>query len=174
MRGFRYPRQATIQNQVPTQAERNGNFNAEGVTVIDPTTGMPFANDTIPANRISPVASKLLSLYPLPNAGDLTTSHSANYIDNRQNNYTSDQYDIRGDQYLTSRQSVFARWTWKNISQFSPQNLLVPSESRPDNYKLLVAAYNFAIKPNLLNEARFGFTLQSSSVSPSLRWPGVY
>ena len=163
--GFRYPRQATIQNQVPTQAERNGDFNGEGITVVDPTTGQPFANDTIPMNRISPVSSKLLSLYPLPNAGHLTKSHSANYIDNRQNNYTSDQYDIRGDQYLTSKQSVFARWTWKNISQFNPQQLLVPSESNPDNYKLLVAAYNYAIKPNLLNEARFGFALQSSSIS---------
>ncbi len=163
--GFRYPRQATIQNQVPTQAERNGDFNAEGVTVIDPTTGQPFPNDTIPTNRISSVTSKLLSLYPLPNAGDLTKAHSANYIDNRQNNYTSDQYDIRGDQYITSNQSVFARWTWKNISQLNPQNLLVPSENNPDNYKLLVAAYNYAIKPNLLNEARFGFTLRTTSVS---------
>ncbi len=163
--GFRYPRQATIQNQVLTQAERNGDFSAEGVTVIDPNTGQPFANDTIPASRISPIAAKILNLYPLPNAGDLTKSHSANYIDNRQNNYTSDQYDIRGDQYLTSNQSVFARWTWKNISQLNPQNLLVPSESNPDNYKLLVAAYNYAIRPNLLNEARFGFTLRTTSVS---------
>ncbi len=166
--GFRYPRQATIQNEVPTQAERNGDFNAEGVTVTDPTTGQPFPNDTIPANRISSVASKFLTLYPLPNAGDLTKAHSANYIDNRQNNYTSDQYDIRGDQYITSNQSIFARWTWKNISQFNPQNLLVPSESSPDNYKLLAAAYNYAIRPNLLNEARFGFTLQTASVSMPL------
>ena len=166
--GFRYPRQATIQNEVPTQAERNGDFNAEGVTVTDPTTGQPFPNNTIPANRISSVASKFLTLYPLPNAGNLTTAHSANYIDNRQNDYTSDQYDARIDQYITSNQSVFARWTWKNISQFGPQQLLVPSTSNPDNYKLLAAAYNYAIKPNLLNEARFGFTLETNSVSMPL------
>ena len=124
--GFRYPRGATIQNEVPTQALRSGNFSAEGVMIKDPRTGLPFPNDTIPASRISSVALGFLALYPLPNAGDLTTAHSANYIDNRQNNYTSDQYDIRVDHYLTSKQSIFARWTWKSISALNPQNLLVP------------------------------------------------
>jgi outer membrane receptor protein involved in Fe transport len=161
--GFRYPRAQTIQNEVPTQAERNGNFNAEGVTIKDPITGSPFPNDTIPTSRISSVALGFLALYPLPNAGDLTKAHSANYIDNRADNYTSDQYDIRVDHYLTSKQSIFGRWTWKNISALNPQNLLVPSESKPDKYKLFVVAHNYAINPTLLNEARFGFTLNDAS-----------
>ncbi len=159
--GFQYPRQQVLQNEVPTAAMRAGNFSNEGVTITDPTTGKPYPNDTIPV--VNQVSAKILSLYPLPNAGDLTRSHTANYIDNRQNNYTSNQYDLRGDHYLTSKQSIFARWTWKNISQYSVQNLLVPTESEPDNYKLLVLAHNYAIRPNLLNEARFGFTLENAS-----------
>src|SRR5262249_12388914 len=39
--GFRFPRGATVQNNVPTQAIRNGDFSAEGVTVRDPLTGQP-------------------------------------------------------------------------------------------------------------------------------------
>src|SRR5262249_30031398 len=66
--GFRYPQSSTVQNTVPTQAMRNGNFSAEGVTVIDPATGAPFPNDTIPSSLINPVAQKILQLYPLPNA----------------------------------------------------------------------------------------------------------
>ncbi len=160
--GFRYPRQQVLQNDVPTAAERAGDFSGEGVTLKD-LNGNVIPGNKLNASQINPVAAKILNLYPLPNAGDLTTFHAANYIVNRDNSYTSNQYDLRGDHYLTSKQSIFARWTWKDISQFGVQNLLVPTESLPDNYKLLVIAHNYAIKPTLLNEARFGFTLNNAS-----------
>ena len=53
---------------VPTIAELTGNFNGvlksgKQITITDPLTGLPFANNTIPANRINPVMSKLLSYY---------------------------------------------------------------------------------------------------------------
>ena len=95
------------------------------------------------------------------------TVHSANYIVNRDTSYHSDQFDIRGDQYLTSKQSVFGRITYKNINALSTNDLLVPSSSNPDVYKLLVLAYNYSITPNLLNEARFGFTLRNTGNSNS-------
>jgi hypothetical protein len=37
------------------------------VRVIDPLTGGPFAQNAIPANRISPQAAALLHYYPQPN-----------------------------------------------------------------------------------------------------------
>ena len=65
---------------VPTQAERNGDFNrsvgnARGdlyaaSRIIDPTTGRPFPNGIIPADRIDPNMQKLLNVFPLPNAPD--------------------------------------------------------------------------------------------------------
>ncbi len=75
--GFRYPKTTTVQDEVPTQAMQSGNFNAEGVTIVNLITGQPFANDTLPSSMISPVAQKFLSLFPLPNTGDLTTSHAS-------------------------------------------------------------------------------------------------
>jgi len=165
--GFRYPKTSTVQNTVPTDAMRNGNFNAEGVTLLDPTTGLPFANNTIPTSRISSIAQKVLSLYPLPNAGDTGAVHAANYISTRDTSYHSDQYDIRIDHYLTSKQSIFGRWTWKDISSLSTNGLLVPSNTNPDNYRLLVLAHNYTIQSNLLNEARFGFTRNDSGYSNS-------
>ena len=163
--GFRYPKNSTVQDTVPTDAMRNGNFSAEGVTIIDPLTGSPFPNDTIPSNRISPIAQKILSLYPTPNAGGSSVLHAANYIVNRDTSYHSDQYDVRVDQYLGSRQSIFGRWTWKDISALSTNDLLIPSTTHPDNYRLLVLAHNFTIRPNLLNEARFGFTRNDNGSS---------
>jgi hypothetical protein len=161
--GFQYPRATTIQNSVPTQLERQGNFTQEGVTVYEPGTTIPFPGNIIPASQISPVAQGFLALYPLPNSGNPNIASTNNYIVNKNNSYSSNQYDLRLDEYLTSTQSFFARWTWKDIGALNPQNLLVPTESTPDNYKLLVMAHNWVIRPSLLNEARFGFTLNNAS-----------
>jgi Carboxypeptidase regulatory-like domain/TonB dependent receptor len=161
--GFQYPRGETIQNSVPTQLERGGDFTQEGAAPNDPTTGLPFPGNVIPSTRISPVASGFLALYPLPNSGNLNKSSANNWISNKNNNYSSNQYDIRVDHYLTSTQSFFARWTWKNIDSLQPQNLSVPTETIGDKYKLFVVSHNWALKPNLLNEARFGFTLNNGS-----------
>ncbi len=49
---------------VPTDAERAGFF---GTTIIDPTTGLPFPGNQIPANRLSPSAQALLAYVPAPN-----------------------------------------------------------------------------------------------------------
>ena len=170
--GFRYPKTSTLQNDVPTDAMRNGSFGAEGVAIIDPTTGSPFPNNTIPVARINPVAQKILSLYPSPNAGGTGVAHKANYIDTRDTSYHSDQYDIRIDHYLTSKQSIFGRWTWKNITAASTNNLLLPSNQNPDNYRLLVLAHNYTITPRLLNEARFGLTRNDSGYSSSFDGAG--
>jgi hypothetical protein len=165
--GFRFPKSSTLQNTVPTAAMRNGDFSAEGVTITDPSTGLPYVNDTIPQSQINPVAQKFLTLFPLPNAGATTTVHLANYIVNRDNAYHSDQYDIRIDQNFGEKQHIFGRWTSKNINALSNQNLLIPSSSNPDNYHLLTLADNYAIKANLYNEARFGFTRNDSGYSNS-------
>jgi len=164
--GFRFPRGQTIQNTVPTQAMRNGDFSAEpNVTVRDPLTGQAFANNRIPDNRISPIAKSFLSLYPLPNAGATDRLRVANYIRNSSSSLNSDQYDIRIDHYLTQKQSVFGRWTWKDVAVDSPNILSLPSNTNFDKYKILVASHNYTITPSLLNEARFGLTLNNSGMA---------
>ena len=58
---------------VPTALERQGNFsqsiNSSGkpVIVVDPLTGAPFANNTIPQSRWNPSTAALLNVFPLPN-----------------------------------------------------------------------------------------------------------
>ncbi len=67
-------RNATTQpGLMPTVAERSGDLsqalNAFGqpVQIFDPSTGLQFPGSIIPLSRISPQASALLKLYPLPN-----------------------------------------------------------------------------------------------------------
>ncbi len=164
--GLRFPRGTTIQNTVPTQAMRNGDFSAlTNVTVRDPLTGQAFANNRIPDNRISAISKAILTLYPLPNVSDPDRFRVANYIRNSSSSINSDQYDIRIDHNLTSKQSVFSRWTWKDVSQDSPNNLSLPSNTAFDRYKILVASHNYTLTPSLLNEARFGLTLNDSGTA---------
>ena len=169
--GFQFPRGETIQETVPTQAMRNGDFSGEGYTVNQPGTNIPYANDTIPQAAISPIAQKFLTLYPLPNYGSTTTQHSNNYVANQSNNYSSNQFDIRGDQYIGTKQSMFARYTWKNIGQNSPQGLLVPSSTNYERVRSLVLSHNFNFTPAIVNEFRFGFTLDDSGSSNSFNGP---
>jgi len=60
---------------MPDNLERGGNFAQElnalsqPVQIFDPTSGLPFTGNQIPASRISPQAQSLLQFYPLPNFG---------------------------------------------------------------------------------------------------------
>ena len=59
---------SAVQNQTfPTALERQGDFSQSGVTITDPTTHLPFANNIIPADRIDPNGQKLLDVLPMPN-----------------------------------------------------------------------------------------------------------
>lgn len=155
---FQFPREAVIQDTVPTARMRSGDLSLEGVAFVDPSTGRPFPNDVIPANRISPIASAFLDLYPLPNAAQTDRQIAANYIRNSPNDRTSNQYDVRLDHYFSPSQSVFARWTWKNVDTQSPNRLALPASADFDRYRLLVVSHNFTISSNMLNEARVGIT----------------
>jgi hypothetical protein len=163
--GFRLPQQTTLQDTVPTQAMRNGDFSREGVTVIDPLTGKAFPGNVIPADRISPIAKQFLNLYPLPNAGATDVQHSANYVRNAAADLDSNQYDARIDHYLTPNQSLFARWSQKQITTAQPKSLGFDSSNREERYKLFVASHNYTISSNILNEARFGLTQRDADTT---------
>jgi hypothetical protein len=66
--GFRLIQASNVNSQMPTQAERSGNFAGVG-TILDPLTGLPFANNQIPSARLNPVDVNLQNLlFPLPTA----------------------------------------------------------------------------------------------------------
>lgn len=161
MEDFRYPRGLTVQNTVPTAALRQGDFSAESGAIKDPFTGEPFPKNKIPANRLNPVAQKVLSLYPLPNFGGGAAVVSPNYVVNQRADKPSFQWDLRIDHYITSKQSVFFRWSQKDIDQLSPNGLLLPSTASTDRNRSMVLSHNYTIRPNWLNEFRFGFTLEN-------------
>jgi hypothetical protein len=55
---------STNSSLMPTQAMRSGDFSQ---AITDPGNGQPFPGNAIPASRIAPQSTALLTFYPLPN-----------------------------------------------------------------------------------------------------------
>jgi Carboxypeptidase regulatory-like domain/TonB dependent receptor len=165
---------------VPTQAERNGNLSGligSSGALMDPFTGQPYPNNTIPggpgnacANSmdcINPVATTLLNnYYPLPNANLGIVNPAYNYQTLMPIPSNSNGWDLRIDQSLTPKQQIYVRYSWKNvnISQsdndtvISPANAFLPNDEAREQNRSLTVSYNYAFSATLLNEFRFGLT----------------
>jgi hypothetical protein len=148
---------------VPTLAERNGNLSQLlSSPLVDPTTGLPFQNNTIPQSRINPTAAALLNYYPLPNAA--SGNGSFNYETLVSTPSTTNGADLRIDQVISQKQQVYARFSAKNISS-EVANPLLPNDTDLIRNRSFVVSYNYAFTPRLLNEFRFGFTNWSTTVN---------
>jgi outer membrane receptor protein involved in Fe transport len=100
--GTRITRGLTRLTRVPTDSDRIGVFSS---SIKDPLTGLPFDNNTIPANRIDPAAAAILALIPTANQpGANNFFRTANLLDN------SDRGLGRFDLKPTSRDALFARY----------------------------------------------------------------
>jgi hypothetical protein len=131
---------------VPTQAERTGDLSALGVTT--------------PITNINPTATALLSYYPLPN---VTGQENYNYENFQSTPSRTDGADLRLDQTINSKQSVYARFSRKNISE-DYANPLLPDDSDSVHNRSLLVSHTWVLTPRLLNEFRFGFTNVITSV----------
>ncbi|MBI1789702.1 MAG: TonB-dependent receptor [Acidobacteria bacterium] len=156
--GMQFRRGGTVQNTVPTALMRQGDFSREPGTVRDPFTRQPFPNNVVPASQIISIGPKVLNFYPLPNFGDPTVQRSSNYRENRASPTTSYQYDGRIDHQINSKQQVFARWSAKNVSSISPNNLLLPADTAYNDSRSLAVSHNYTISPRIYNEFRIGLS----------------
>jgi hypothetical protein len=132
---------------VPTQAERNGVLTALGGPVI-------------PAASINPTATALLSYYPLPN---VTGQANYNYENFQATPARTEGVDLRIDHTINTKQSVYARFSRKNITE-DYANPLLPDDSDSVHNRSLLVSHTWVLTPRLLNEFRFGFTNVITSV----------
>jgi len=112
-------RQREAQSQeavVPTDAERAGNLTGTGIVAVNPLTGMPFQNDTIPPGSISSIATDILKLYPEPNL----TGSTDNYLGQPSQPENHVQNTFRGDHQLTPNDSLTLRYSMGDVNIFQP------------------------------------------------------
>jgi hypothetical protein len=159
----------TFNQQVPSAAERQGNFSdvcpAAGSIVnktgfpdcpVNPTTGVYFPNNTVPVNAN---AQALLPLLPLPNEGN-------NYYNSAPALPTHWREELfRIDENFSEKLRMFVRFTHDSWSQIQP----TPTWGNGASFPLvqtnfvgpgvsMVANLAANISPTMLNEFTFSYT----------------
>jgi hypothetical protein len=138
---------------VPSPDELAGRFTH---TIIDPVTGQPFPNNTIPSSRFSRLAQLTLrnQWYPAPNVN----LPQGNYEQVRTLPTDQNQYTIRLDQDLGRFGRAFARYTRTTYDRTTSGTL---TEGIGDNLFVQKTtnwqvSHTWPIKNNLVNVFRFG------------------
>ena len=167
--GLRTSQAIVALSTVPTAAMASGDFSSimNIRTIKDPNTGLPFAGNIIPANRISPIAQALLSFLPAPTittpAGSLP-ANNYNFNQTRTENMNSDSLKI--DHTFSGKDSIYATANWYNDPSHEPQVNSCGSENLPGfgcdlglREQLYGLNETHILSPSMVNEARAGFTM---------------
>lgn len=111
---------------LPEPAFRTGDFSAAPTIIYDPATGnrdgtgrTPFQNNQIPANRISPVAQRLLDKIPLPNLAGAPvggTNYEKPYVREKR----TGQFDIKLTYQAATSDHLSVRYSQQNAETYDP------------------------------------------------------
>jgi hypothetical protein len=188
--GLRLPRQTTLTESVPSLAMRSGDLTdyLAGTPICTPslTTATYGCSATSPnvitntsAVPVSTISANLLQyLFPLPNYGP-STSYAENYRINQATPISANQGDVRLDQIISPKQSIFARFSYKNRQVTSPPIVdcanfcqtsgdpLLGTFNTPEIDEGMTFAYNYTISPTMVNEFRGGYNAQHTSTTQS-------
>jgi hypothetical protein len=180
--GLRLPRETPILLSVPSMDMRSGNLTTylagQGVTAIYQPDGVtPLNPAAVPVGQIS--ANLLQVLMPVPNYG-APGAYANNYQINFPSPISSDQGDVRLDRTISSRQTVFARFSYKNRQVTTAPSAactftycaeagspLQGAYNTPEIDEGMTFAHNFIFSSHLLNEFRGGYNAQHTSETQS-------
>src|SRR5918994_4715385 len=111
---------------IPEAAFRNGDFSAAPTIIYDPATGningtgrTPFPNNRIPANRISPIARRLLDIIPMPNVPGAPLG-AINYEQPYVRSKTTNQFDIKLTWQTTASDNLAVRYSRQSSNSADP------------------------------------------------------
>ncbi|HLH17586.1 MAG TPA: carboxypeptidase regulatory-like domain-containing protein [Bryobacteraceae bacterium] len=153
---------------VPTADERAGNFanvfNLQGqpVTILDPTTGAPFPNNQIPANRISSQALGLLAFYPLPNFGG---NSRYNYQTALVGINNQDNVNTRISHTINTKNQVNGNFSYQRQDGTSPNLFGFVDGSHQSAYNTGVG-WTYHFTTHLFNQANLNFSRNTQTSTP--------
>ncbi|HEY8551699.1 MAG TPA: TonB-dependent receptor [Vicinamibacterales bacterium] len=155
--GRRVSRGATVGGNVPTEAMRRGDFSGLP-TIHDPATydpgtnaRQPFPNNQIPADRINPIAQRLLEAMPLPNS----TDPARNYVRQIANRDDGDQFHLRVDHRASGAHMLMARYSHYNTDAANFAALPFSGDTQLNRHRGGVGQWTW-IRGNVVNELRAG------------------
>jgi outer membrane receptor protein involved in Fe transport len=141
----------TTQNIVVlSDAQRLGNFGT--TTVRDPLTGLPFPNNTIPADRIDPAARRLIEQFvPVANTAGNRWVGSPDTTDDRN------QFGLRGDVQLSQDHTMLGRYIRSQTHSLAPAiTRPIGTDARATLQDVMIADQH-VFSANAINQARFSY-----------------
>ncbi|MGH9665489.1 MAG: TonB-dependent receptor domain-containing protein, partial [Bryobacteraceae bacterium] len=140
----------TLHALAPTPAQLAGNLAGLPSTkgaILDPSSGLPFPGNVIPANRISSVTGKFIQYTPVPN----TNVPGTNFVTQKSTNRDDLQYGIRVDYQISGSDSLFGRYTNYDSSLYSPGVGVLSGSNFPYGGQNAVIQETHIFGPRLLN-----------------------
>jgi hypothetical protein len=148
--GYRNTRGDTTNLLVLSDAQRAGNFG--GTTIRDPLTGQPFLNNTIPQNRLSPVALALIEDFmPRANTGVNRYIASPDVVDDRNS------FGTRVDYRFSDRQSVLVRFMRTTTESASPPTTRPIGNTSRSTLTDYMGSHTFILSSNAINVVRMSY-----------------
>jgi hypothetical protein len=161
---------------VPTQAMRNGDFRGTALIPKDPTTGLAFADQVIPADRLDPVAQTIMNFfYPLPNQSGTVNGGYGVFQQFRPETRKRQRTDGRVDYQASGNDTIFFRGSFQhrdpNSIQFEGGNALTNLPILNTNLKTAsgVGGWTKVVSPTIVNEFRAGYNYDSSQRQSTFR-----
>ncbi|MBP6820026.1 MAG: TonB-dependent receptor [Acidobacteria bacterium] len=162
---------------LPTAEMRAGDLSGGGGNIYDPATGTPlglnrvaFTGAQIPANRIDPIAAKVLSYVPLPNREGFAN----NYYATAPYSYDKQTLDTKVNYNISEKLTTYGRFSFLHYKQLNPGALGdadgVGTASQGGNtgvgsgntYGVTVAGV-YTVNSNFIIDANVGYTKQGTN-----------
>jgi outer membrane receptor protein involved in Fe transport len=168
---------------VPTDPLRAGDFsnavNANGTVqvIYDPRTGnpdgtgrQPFPNNRIPATRIHPIATRLLGLYPAPNAGGTGAGNlTNNYLRDELRTTDRHNYDVKVNFNRTASHQIWGKVAYLDAVVDDRTYFLGPDPASEGDGGItkvtqLTTGQTWTLGSTVVWDATFGFSRQKQDV----------
>ncbi len=165
---------------LPTMDFRAGNLGAAPTTIYDPASGdsagrgrQPFAANSIPASRISPITRRILALVPGPVSPGLGTNYEQSTVRAKDTN----AFDLKGDHQIGSHDRLSARYSFQRYAIADPPLFGLAggggkafSGAGLQRLQSAGISYTRVFSPTLISEARIGMMrLRNDAENPDLK-----
>ena len=173
---------------MPTALERGGDFsktrdsNGNLIVMYDPSTTRldpsapagttrylrtAFPGNVVPAQRIEPIATKILSYYPQPNQPGVGQSSTNNYFSSAPGTNNNDRLDARIDQHISDRQLLYGHVNYfanniKENNYYGNYMAAVMADDLIPGFNVMVH-HSWSLKPNLVFDHHFSWAHSESN-----------
>ena len=155
----------TIANtDVPYPMEVGGDFSQRAnFELLDPLTGDPFDNNTIPQSRFDSLGKAFADLYPAPNVSfNPANAPRDNFLKNVSDKGVSDFYTARIDHNFSDKDRIYGRFSWVEApaspAPIYPNETVDFRASNQERSNLVTTIdWSHSFTPTIINDFRYTY-----------------